>query len=141
MSRVGSSRGWNSPGVTGQASRPRHGPFARVGLGATWGICPAPCRRSMIMVGSSKRIFLGLALLVAARTLPTTRAAEDSAPGPTAGVTADSKAGRVTSDAVFEDPPQLFVPFHPQTVEQRKQIEAITDFSAARAFENENLWL
>src|SRR5205823_11647394 len=33
-----------------------------------------------------------------------------------------------------------FVPLHPQTVEQRRQIEAITDFSAARAFEHENLW-
>src|SRR5262249_24334413 len=39
-----------------------------------------------------------------------------------------------------EDAPSLFVPLHPQTVAERRLIDAVTDYSAARAFEHENLW-
>jgi tetratricopeptide (TPR) repeat protein len=82
--------------------------------------------------------------------LSTSRAAEDPASppagqrpserqAPAAGVTAE--ADRAFLFALpGEDPPARFVPLHPQTVEQRQLIDAITDYSAARAFEHENLW-
>src|SRR4051812_707454 len=96
------------------------------------------------MVELIKRMILGLAFFLAGPATPLSRAVEDSAPEPGkpkndgAG---EGKAGRVVSFGMpGEDPPSLFVPLHPQTVEQRRQIEAVTDFSAARAFEHENLW-
>ena len=39
-----------------------------------------------------------------------------------------------------EDPPQPFVPLHPRTLEYRKRLEAITDFSVARALEERSAW-
>jgi tetratricopeptide (TPR) repeat protein len=55
------------------------------------------------------------------------------APGP--------KADRAAEFAIpGEDPPQAFVPSRPMTVEDRKRIEALTDYSAARALEDQNAW-
>jgi len=39
-----------------------------------------------------------------------------------------------------EDPPEAFVPLHPRTVEDQRQIEALRDYSAARAFEDRRAW-
>ena len=58
---------------------------------------------------------------------------------PAAGVKAETDGASLFA-LPGEDPPPLFVPLHPQTVEQRQLIDAVTDYSAARAFEHENLW-
>ena len=81
------------------------------------------------MVGSFRRILLGLAWLPPA-TLVASRDGSSADPHP--AVPAPGAAGRAGAEAdariLFalpgEDPPQPFVPLHPQTVEDRQQIEA-----------------
>ena len=119
------------------------------------------------MVGSIRRILLGLACFLTAGTLTTASswAGDDPAPAsyaqrrprgdlidrfpenpdPPGRKPRDAGAKAETDGASLfalpgEDPPPLFVPLHPQTVEQRQLIDAVTDYSAARAFEHENLW-
>jgi len=99
------------------------------------------------MVGSIRRTILSLAYLLFIAAMPAIHAVADPEPGvgraPSSGPERDGTAAseRARQFAVpGEDPPQLFVPLHPQTVEERRQIEAVTDYSVARAFERENLW-
>ena len=104
------------------------------------------------MARSICRLVLGLACLLTAGTLrtATSRAGDDPAPAPrgqqrsggevpAAGVKAETDRASLFA-LPGEDPPPLFVPLHPQTVEQHQLIDAVTDYSAARAFEHENLW-
>ena len=99
------------------------------------------------MVGSIGRTVLALACLLAVMATGPSRAAEEKntkpqpQTRPEQGRDGGAEAERATQFALpGEDPPQKFVPLHPQTVEERRQIEAVTDYSAARAFEHENLW-
>lgn len=39
-----------------------------------------------------------------------------------------------------EEPPQPFVPLHPRTVEDRARVEALTEYCAARSFEDRHDW-
>jgi len=101
------------------------------------------------MVSPIRRMLPSLGCFLSLVLISTTHADDPTAPGP-----APRQDRRVVGDAkgdaegdrsdLFalpgEDPPQKFVPLHPQTVEERRQIEAVTEYSAARAFERENLW-
>jgi len=95
----------------------------------------------MIMIGSIRQILLGLACLLTLVAPLQLCANAQPAPAPTPNGVPVTESDRA---ALFglpgEDPPQFFVPLHPRTVEERRQIEALTDYSAARAFEHENLW-
>src|SRR5207237_5984902 len=76
-----------------------------------------------------------------ALAVPMSDAVGQAVTGPETGRRTPAQAERATQFALpGEDPPPMFVPLHPQTVAQRRQIEAVTDYSAARAFEHENLW-
>jgi tetratricopeptide (TPR) repeat protein len=67
-------------------------------------------------------------------------AAPAGEPRPQAPAPAGTGTGAVSYALPGEDAPALFVPLHPQTVTERRLIDAVTDYSAARAFEHENLW-
>lgn len=60
---------------------------------------------------------------------------------PPAGAQAAGRAGG-DGAALYglpgEDPPQAFVPLHPRTVDDRRQIDALRDFTAARALEDQH---
>src|SRR4051794_38445054 len=90
------------------------------------------------MSGPNRRILRGLACLLAMLASGSSRAADRPTPPSGTGGAAADRASFYTLPG--EDPPQVFVPLHPRTVEERRQIEALTDYSAARAFEHENLW-
>jgi tetratricopeptide (TPR) repeat protein len=95
------------------------------------------------MVGSIPRILLGLTVLLTATVLSRSYASAQagSTVERTGSNAAAAKAERASQYTLpGEEPPQAFVPLHPQTVVQRQEIEAVTDFCAARAFEFENLW-
>jgi tetratricopeptide (TPR) repeat protein len=92
-----------------------------------------------------RQVLLGVACSLAslAGVQAAARAGQEPAPAPPAAERAVAKpetAGSVPYALPGEDVPPLFVPLHPQTVEQRRLIDAVTDYSAARAFEHENLW-
>src|SRR5689334_16998027 len=40
----------------------------------------------------------------------------------------------------LEDEPQPFVPLHPRTVDDQREIEALQDYTAARALEDRRMW-
>ena len=93
------------------------------------------------MVGSIRRMLLGLACLLRRPLAPATACRRRALRPIRRGGSRLAKADGATLFALpGEDPPPPFVPLHPQTVEQRQLIEAVTDYSAARAFEHENLW-
>jgi tetratricopeptide (TPR) repeat protein len=88
------------------------------------------------MVWSMRRLLPGmLAILAAAALRPASVLADDqSSPKPAVGVKAtEDLPGRF--DLPGEEPPAPFVPRRPRSVEEQKQIEAIRDYSAARALE------
>lgn len=88
------------------------------------------------MVGKHRTAVLVLACLLAAAPLrwvgadPTPPAAE--AKNKAAEKPADQAAQFALPD---EDPPQTFVPIKPRTVEDRKVLEAVSEYAAARALE------
>ena len=87
------------------------------------------------MVGSFRPMVLGLTCALAASTLAAHRVAADpprNAPG--TSVTVDRSA---SFGLPGEDPPPPFVPVHPRTVEDQRQIEAVRDYSVARALEDQ----
>jgi tetratricopeptide (TPR) repeat protein len=103
------------------------------------------------MVGSIRPYVLGLTcILVPAAAAPgrafgDPQAAEKEAKAKDDGAKPDnaavSKEERVKLLALpGEDPPQPFVPARPRTVEDRKRIEALTAYSAARALEGKRSW-
>jgi tetratricopeptide (TPR) repeat protein len=87
------------------------------------------------MVWPMRKLLPGLLAILAAVALrPASVRADDQASKPAAGVKApDDFPGRF--DLPGEDPPAPFVPRRPRSVEEQKQIEAIRDYSAARALE------
>ncbi len=96
------------------------------------------------MVRSIRPALLGLTCLLG--VTPSTRAAEPdpkaaASPASKPAVTAAPKAERPPYFSVpGEDPPQPFVPARPRTVEDRQRVEAITEFSVARALEDKRAW-
>ncbi len=94
------------------------------------------------MVGSIKRMIPVVILVCGAQVVmawPFRAVAEE--PGKPDGAAPRIERDQAANYALpGEEPPQTFVPLHPQTVEERQRIEAVTDFSAARAYEHENLW-
>ena len=110
------------------------------------------------MVGSSRNTpwrTVGLVLTASlASTLslqPPARAADDPPAAKDAEKDKDktpTKPGRVVSPAdraaylslTGEEAPAPFVPLRPRTVEDRKRVESLTDFSAARALEAGRNW-
>src|SRR6185312_58277 len=101
---------------------------------------PAFSRGEAIMVGSTRPFLLiltcALGLSLAGPALAT---ADDPAPakGTAAGPRADRQSEYALPD---EDPPQVFVPLHPLTVEDRGRIQALRDYSVARALEDRHEW-
>ncbi len=95
------------------------------------------------MVGSIRPFLLSLTCALAVSAAPAS-AATDSPSQPKAADQGKSGAAQADRATVFalpgEDPPPPFVPLHPRTVEDRKRIEALTDFSAARALESKHAW-
>ncbi len=90
------------------------------------------------MVGSFRPMVLGLTCALAASTLAAHRVAADpprNAPG--TSVTVDRSA---SFGLPGEDPPPPFVPVHPRTVEDQRHIEAVRDYCAARAMEDQKKW-
>jgi tetratricopeptide (TPR) repeat protein len=98
------------------------------------------------MAGRFQRILLGVAgVLAVGVTIPAQcRGGQDPAPRAPAGErragALDDADGPVPYALPKEEAPPLFVPLHPQTVEERQLIDAVTQYSAARAFEHQNLW-
>lgn len=92
------------------------------------------------MNGPNGRTLRCLACLLPLTILAVTssRAADKPSPSATTGGAAADRASLYTLPG--EEPPQAFVPLRPRTVEERRQVEALTQYSAARAFEHENLW-
>jgi tetratricopeptide (TPR) repeat protein len=89
-----------------------------------------------MMVRSIRRFLLGLiAILAAAALIPThAQAADKAPPHPASDVKAPGdRAGGFALPG--EDPPAPFVPLHPRSVEDQQRIEAVRDYSAARALE------
>ncbi|MGZ3347309.1 MAG: tetratricopeptide repeat protein, partial [Caulobacteraceae bacterium] len=95
------------------------------------------------MVGSIRPFLLSLtcALAVSAATTPAAAAPPSQTKAADQGKSGAAQADRASVFALpGEDPPPPFVPLHPRTVEDRKRIEALTDFSAARALESKHAW-
>jgi tetratricopeptide (TPR) repeat protein len=93
----------------------------------------------MIMVRSVRPMLIGLCSFVLALNLSTVQAQsqspeKDASKKPKAESDARSERTRLYA-LPGEDPPEPFVPLHPRTVEDRKKVEAITTFAAARALE------
>lgn len=106
------------------------------------------------MVRSVRIQAVGLASLLTLSCALTTRGDEPTTPTPPADASKPKTAAAATPDMdakslaerarLFiqpaEDYPQPFVPLHPRTVEDRKQIEVMRDFSVARALEDRRAW-
>jgi tetratricopeptide (TPR) repeat protein len=101
------------------------------------------------MVGSICRRLAGLTCLWLAAAVAATRAADGPSQSPPrpAGATppapgSDSaRAERARNYGLpGEDPPQLFVPLHPRTTEDRARVEALTEYCTARALEDRRDW-
>ena len=107
------------------------------------------------MVRSIRGPLAGLSCLLALATTATAHAvlaADDppeaaakdkskAADKPQAKPDAASKAERARFFGLpGEDPPQPFVPLRPRTVEDRQRVEALTEFSVARAMEDRRNW-
>jgi tetratricopeptide (TPR) repeat protein len=93
------------------------------------------------MVGSNRPLFLALALPLTAAVFASSRPALAEEPSPKVADGASSKTDRAALFALpGEDPPQAFVPLHPRTVEEQRRIEALSQYSAARALEDRRSW-
>lgn len=89
------------------------------------------------MVRSIRRLLPGLRAILAAAVLIPSRAqaADEVPPDPATDMKAPGdRAGGFALPG--EDPSAPFVPLHPRSVEDRRRIEAVRDYSAARALES-----
>src|SRR6185312_6320298 len=69
------------------------------------------------------------------------RAADAPPPQPEAAPGGEAKADRAALLALpGEEPPQPFIPLHPRTVADRQQVEALSEYCAARALEERRAW-
>ncbi|MBV8317532.1 MAG: tetratricopeptide repeat protein [Planctomycetaceae bacterium] len=88
------------------------------------------------MIGSFRPIVLGLAWAASTLVAP-----EASADPPQIGPGTSAKSdGAATFALPGEDAPQPFVSAHPRSVEDQGQIEALRDYSTARALEDQKNW-
>jgi len=108
------------------------------------------------MPGSIRPRVLGLSCLVLATGFVASAAWADPPPAPAtptatanAAVTPAAPAqapansppkGTALYALPGEDPPDAFVPLHPRTVEDQRQVEALRDYSTARALEDRRAW-
>ncbi|MFO0953513.1 MAG: tetratricopeptide repeat protein [Isosphaeraceae bacterium] len=102
------------------------------------------------MVRSSRRLLAGLVLipLLAAAApgvdAPPAKKPDDKPKAEPKAARANDAAARAERAKLFalpgEDPPQPFVPLKPRTVEDRERVEALTEFSVARALEDRRNW-
>ena len=93
------------------------------------------------MVRSTAPFALVLTSALIAAAAPAWSRADDSpAPPKPAEASAPDADGTSLYTIPGQDPPQRFVPLHPRTVEDRRRIEALRDYSTARALEDRREW-
>ncbi|MHC5537058.1 tetratricopeptide repeat protein [Singulisphaera rosea] len=94
------------------------------------------------MIGTLRAWILALAWVsVALGYAPTSSfAAPPDADKPTPEASTPDRDRSALFGLPDEDPPALFVPKTPRTVETRREIEAVRDYSAARALEDHRSW-
>src|SRR5262245_31520773 len=85
------------------------------------------------MVGSFRRLALGLGLALAALPAAAARAGDEPAPK----IVPKPGADRVAADPFGPELPPEFVPRRPRTAEDRLRIEALHDYVDARALERQ----
>ena len=93
------------------------------------------------MVGSTAPFGLVLTTFLIASAAPPSSLADDS---PAAPKPAEASAPDADGTSLYtlpgQDAPQRFVPLHPRTVEDRHRVEALRDYSTARALEGRREW-
>ncbi len=93
------------------------------------------------MVRSTAPFALVLMWALIGAATPASSWADDSpAPPNSADATAPNTDGASLFTIPGQDPPQRFVPLHPRTVEDRRRVEALRDYSTARALEDRREW-